>query len=147
KPSPLRGLCDGRCIQAGVAHTSADLRLRSPARRKTPHQYFALSGQKMSELGGTLVSFPSAHPLFEGALADAAKRVRTVNPQECRSSALPWRDYKQRATRAISAYRHIAFASLICLGVLHSGWSSRGLATRMHPQRALDVATFKRLRS
>jgi hypothetical protein len=44
-----------------------------------------------------------------------------------------------------SRYRHSAFASFICRGVLHSGSSSFGLATTKHAQRAREVATLKRL--
>jgi len=47
---------------------------------------------------------------------------------------------------ASSRYRHNAFASRICRGLLHSGSNSRGDATRMHAHRAREVATFSRLR-
>ncbi len=49
------------------------------------------------------------------------------------------------AVWAISKYRQKAFASFICRGVRHSGSNRRGLATRMHVERAREVATLRRL--
>jgi len=43
-----------------------------------------------------------------------------------------------------STYRQKALASIICLGVRHSGWSTRGLATTMQIALAREVATFSR---
>ena len=49
-------------------------------------------------------------------------------------------------SRAISRYRHSAFTSFICRGVLHSASNNAGLATRMHAHRAREVATLRRFR-
>ena len=69
-----------------------------------------------------------------------AEGCQGTTPNE--TPALPYLAAPEGTTLAISRYLHSAFASFICLGVLHSGSYNRAFATTIAAHRALDVATF-----